>query len=317
MNAKHSNRIPGAASSGIFNRDIEIFKNEEFGEIRAVTIDNEPWFVAADVCRALEIGNPTMALSRLDEDEKMTLSLTEGHSGQRGGAQSMNIVNEYGLYNLILGSRKPEAKNFKRWITHEVIPSIRKHGAYATEVTIDNILKNPDFGIQLLKELKEEREARELAEEHAKAFAETIEGQEKIIEGQAEAIEVMAPKSAYYDAVMNNPGTVTVTRIAQDYGMSAQRLNRHLKGKGIQYKRGKNWYVYSKYAEKGWVQSKTTLIQNLKGAFSKADLRWTQKGRLGIYETLKADGILPLIERNDNAGEQLQFEMLNREEKGA
>lgn len=313
MNIKQSDRIPGAVSSGTLNRAIESFKNEEFGEIRTVTIDNEPWFVAADVCRALEIGNPTMALSRLDEDEKDLISI-EGIS--RGNNQA-NVVNEYGLYDLILGSRKPEAKAFKRWITHEVIPSIRKHGAYATPVTIDTILENQDFGIQLLKELKEEREARALAEEHEKAFAETIEGQEKIIEEQAETIEVMAPKSAYYDAVMNNPGTVTVTRIAQDYGMSAQSLNRRLKEKGIQYKRGKNWYVYSEYAEKGWVQSKTTLIQNLKATFSKADLRWTQKGRLGIYETLKADGILPLIERNDNAEEQLQFEMLNREEKGA
>lgn len=86
----------------------------------------EPWFVAPDVCRALEISNPTVALDRLDDDEKMTLRSTEGHAGQRGGAQSFNIVNEPGLYALVLGSRKPEAKTFKQWITHEVILAARQ-----------------------------------------------------------------------------------------------------------------------------------------------------------------------------------------------
>ena len=111
--------------------EVTVFRNDQFGEVRTMTIDGEPWFVAVDVCRALEIGNPTMALGRLEEDEKMTLNSTEGHSGQRGGAQIMNVINESGLYSLVLGSRKPEAKAFKRWITHEVLPSIRKTGSYS------------------------------------------------------------------------------------------------------------------------------------------------------------------------------------------
>lgn len=102
---------------------LQIFKNSDFGEIRTVTIDNEPWFVAADVCRALEIKNVTDAVKRLDEDEVTRFNLG-GLSGES------NCVNEYGLYNLVLGSRKPEAKQFKRWITHEVIPQIRKTGSY-------------------------------------------------------------------------------------------------------------------------------------------------------------------------------------------
>ena len=113
--------------------EAQTFVSEKFGSVRVMIINNEPWFVAADVCKALEIGNPTMALSRLDEDEKMTLSLTEGHSGVRGGAQMANVVNEPGLYTLVLGSRKPEAKEFKRWITHEVIPTIRKTGGYIAD----------------------------------------------------------------------------------------------------------------------------------------------------------------------------------------
>ena len=103
--------------------ELQIFKNEEFGEVRSLIIDNEPWFVASDVCKSLDIKNATDTLKRLDEDEKSRVNL-----GLPGGAT--NCVNEYGLYNLVLASRKPEAKKFKRWITHEVIPSIRKTGGY-------------------------------------------------------------------------------------------------------------------------------------------------------------------------------------------
>lgn len=139
---------------------IKTFTSEQFGDVRVTTINGEPWFVAADVCRVLEISNPSMALNRLDDDEKMTLNSTEGHSGSRGGAQFMNVVNEPGLYSLTLGSRKPQAKEFKRWITHEVIPSIRKHGAYMTPETIEKVLFDPDFIIRLATDLKTERELR-------------------------------------------------------------------------------------------------------------------------------------------------------------
>ena len=110
--------------------ELTVFESEQFGSVRTVTRDGEPWFVAADVCKALEIHNAADAIKRLDDDERMTIDSTEGHSGQRGGAQSMNIINEPGLYSLVLGSRKPEARAFKRWITHDVIPSIRKTGKY-------------------------------------------------------------------------------------------------------------------------------------------------------------------------------------------
>ena len=102
--------------------ELQVFKNEEFGEVRSLKIGDEPWFVASDVCKALDISNPTIATQRLDNDERSKFNL-----GRQGEA---NIINEYGLYNLILASRKPEAKQFKRWITHEVIPSIRKTGIY-------------------------------------------------------------------------------------------------------------------------------------------------------------------------------------------
>lgn len=120
--------------------EVAVFENEQFGTVRTVFVENEPWFVATDVCRALEIRNNRDALKRLDDDEKMTVALTDSHSGQRGGAQSMTVVNEPGLYSLVLGSRKPEAKVFKRWITHEVIPSIRKTGSYSVKLSPAELL---------------------------------------------------------------------------------------------------------------------------------------------------------------------------------
>ena len=111
--------------------EMTVFENEQFGNVRVIDRDGELWFVAADVCRALGIINTSAALGRLDDDEKMTLDLTDSHIGQRGGAQFMKIINESGLYALVLGSRKPEAKAFKRWITHEVIPALRKTGTYS------------------------------------------------------------------------------------------------------------------------------------------------------------------------------------------
>lgn len=102
---------------------LQTFKNIQFGEIRVIEKNGQPWFVAADICKALDLSNPSISIDRLDADEKAKLNL-----GLTGG--ETNCVNEYGLYSLVLGSRKPEAKAFKRWITHEVLPSIRKHGGY-------------------------------------------------------------------------------------------------------------------------------------------------------------------------------------------
>ena len=137
--------------------EITVFTNDQFGQIRTINQDGEPWFVAADVCRVLELSNPSVAIDRLDEDERAKFNL-----GRQGEGYA---VNEPGLYSLVLGSRKPEAKAFKRWITHEVIPTIRKHGMYATEETAERILNNPDFLIRTLETLKEERARRVQAEE--------------------------------------------------------------------------------------------------------------------------------------------------------
>ena len=136
--------------------ELQIFDYES----RKLRVYGEGWFVAADVCTILGIVNVSDAIKKLDDDEKMTLALTESHSGSRGGAQSINLINEPGLYSLILTSRKPEAKKFKRWVTHDVLPSIRKTGLYA----VDEVLNNPDMLISALEALKKEREARSRVE---------------------------------------------------------------------------------------------------------------------------------------------------------
>lgn len=127
----------------VMDNKIEVFKNEQFGEIRTALIENEPWFVAVDVCRALEIGNSSQAISRLDADEKMITLIS--NEGNKRGNPNMTVVNEPGLYTLILSSRKPEAKAFKRWITHDVIPMIRKTGCYMTDSVLERIRKDPTF----------------------------------------------------------------------------------------------------------------------------------------------------------------------------
>lgn len=133
--------------------ELTTYNNPAFGDIRG-TLDEhgEPWFVAADVCRCLDIGNPSQAMTRLDDDERTLIS--------NEGGKPTNFVNEPGLYTLVLSSRKPEAKAFKRWITHEALPAIRKHGAYMTPDTIKKVLTDPDTIIQLATQLKEEQEAR-------------------------------------------------------------------------------------------------------------------------------------------------------------
>ena len=253
---------------------LQVFEYEG-SAVRTVEKDGEPWFVAADVCRILEIGNPSDVIYRLDDDEKGVDSIET-----LGGTQRMAVVNEAGLYTVILGSRKPEAKKFKRWVTHEVIPSIRKHGVYA----IDEVLQNPDVLINALQALKAEREAKErLALECA---------------FKAQQIAEMNPKVDYHDKVLACPDLVKVTVIAKDYGWSAIKLNQWLEAKKIQFKQGEQWILYQKYAEKGYTQSFTHTYTRPDGSTGNSMLtKWTQKGRLFIYDLLKADGILPNCER--------------------
>lgn len=137
-----------------------IFENEAFGKVRTLNLNGEPWFVAADVCKALELGNPSMTVERLDDDEKGISTIDT-----LGGKQRMAIINEPGLYSLVITSRKPEAKAFKRWITHEVIPAIRKHGAYMTKSVLEQVLENPELVLLMAQRMLEEQRKNELLQQ--------------------------------------------------------------------------------------------------------------------------------------------------------
>ena len=251
-------------------------------QIRTLTIENEPYFVGKDVAAVLGYRDTSDALKKhVDDEDKGVCEMPTP-----GGKQLMKTVNESGLYSLILGSKLPSAKRFKRWVTSEVLPAIRKHGAYATDSTIDKILGDPDFGIRLLQELKTEREARK-----------ALEIQNAV---QTQQIAELQPKASYYDVVLNCKDLLSVSKIAKDFGKSGRWLNEFLHEKGIQFKQGSVWLLYQKYAAEGYTQTKTDPYTGSDGMIhSKVRTCWTQKGRLFIYDLLKSNGILPTIERED------------------
>lgn len=194
-------------------QDLKIFENKEFGKVRTIMTDGEPLFIAADVCKALDIKNFTQAVSRLDTDERAMLNI-----GRQGRT---NVVNEYGLYNLVLASRKPEAKDFKRWITHEVIPAIRKHGGYLTPAKAEELLNDPDLIIQLATNLKEERAARSQAEQQ---------------------LAVAKPKVLFADAVAASDSTILIGDLAKiikqnGHAVGQQRMFKWMRENGYLIKR--------------------------------------------------------------------------------
>ena len=176
-----------------------------------------------------------------------------------------------------------DLKRFKRWVTSEVLPAIRKHGVFA----LDDIVNNTDALIQALQAFKAERLKRMALEQEAAV--------------QKQQLAEMRPKASYYDVVLNSPSLMAVSEFAKDYGWSAKRMNQYLHEKGVQYKQGgKIWLLYQKYAGCGYTSTKTHAYPAHDGTtHTKVHTYWTQKGRLFIYDLLKADGILPLIERGN------------------
>ena len=257
--------------------ELKIFENPEFGKVRTMEINGEPYFVGKDVAEILGYERPAKAiLDRVDNEDKDEVPIKDSI----GRMQNTAIINESGLYSLILSSKLPKAKEFKRWVTSEVLPSIRKHGAYA----VDELLNDPEFAIKTFTALKEERtKSRQLTDTVA------IQNQQ---------IAELQPKASYYDVVLNCKDVISISKISKDYGKSAQWLNEYLHKKKVQFKQGDIWLLYEKYADKGYTHSRTHIINGKGGKpETKMHTYWTQKGRLFIYDLLKSDGIVPLIER--------------------
>lgn len=253
--------------------NLQIFAFEGTDEIRTLLINDEPYFVGKDVAQTLGYKNTRKALiDHVDEEDKGVTN-----RDTLGGKQDLTIINESGLYSLILKSKLPNAKKFKRWVTSEVLPQIRKHGMYAT----DELLDNPDLLIEVATKLKEEKTLRLIAEQR---------------------VNELQPKADYYDRILNNKGLVTVSTIAKNYGMSAVSFNKLLHELGIQFNQSGTWLLYSKFQDKGYTHIEPFDYEDKNGNPQvKTRMKWTQKGHIFLYETLKKNNYLPMIEREQTA----------------
>lgn len=232
--------------------ELMTFENETFGSIRTMNIDGEPWFVAVDVCNALELSNPTIVTSRLDNDERAKFNL-----GRQGEA---TIVNEPGLYSLVLGSRKPEAKAFKRWITHEVIPSIRKHGGYIAA--------------------KEDESPEEIMAKALVVAQKTLEAREKRLAALAAENEVMKPKAEYFDSLVERNTLTNFRETAKelhippkafvDWLLTANYLYRDKRGRLLPYENMNDGLFEVKECanrQNGWSGTQTLITPKGREAF--------------------------------------------------
>ena len=278
------------------DNSIQIFNNPQFGEIRTAGNSNNPMFCLTDVCKAVGLSAKGVN-QRLCDEVISNYPITDS----LGRTQQALFVNEDGLYDVILDSRKPEARLFRKWVTSDVLPSIRKTGGYlatkqddtpelimarALQVAQATIDKHNARIKQLEAENTEKRKAIEQAEEQVVQLSETVAS--------------MKPKVDYCDIILQSKETVATTQIAQDYGMTAKAFNILLRNFGIQHKVAGQWILYAPYLPLGYVQSESIPITHTDGRkTTKLFSKWTQKGRLFLYEELKKHGILPSIERKE------------------
>ncbi|WP_346961589.1 BRO family protein [Clostridium sp.] len=226
--------------------NIEIFKSKDFGEVRAFQNNNQSWFCLTDVCKILDIKNVSDCKTRLNKDGVVNTDTIDN----LGRTQQANFINESNLYKVIFQSRKVEAEKFTEWVTSDVLPSIRKHGMYAT----DELLDNPDLLIAAATKLKEEKAARLEAEKQR-------------------------------DKLVHQNKLYTTSEIAKELGLSsATKLNNLLADKKIQYKQNRTWLLYSKYSECGYVSIKQDVLDNGHIIY---DRKWTGKGRDFILNLLE------------------------------
>ncbi len=251
---------------------LQIFENPEFGKVRTIFLDGEPWMVGKDVALALGYKNPAEAIrTHIDnEDKGVSEILTPG------GRQNVPIINESGLYALVLSSKLPSARKFRRWVTSEVLPSIRRTGGY-------NLPKDFPSALRALADTEEQRLAL-LAEN----------------EKQRQVIAEFEPIKNYVDAILSCDGALAVSQIAADYDISAVKLNRILHEEGLQYRVNDQWILYQQYKGNGYTDSETITIHHRDGTTTtRLFTRWTQKGRLLIHEILTGRGILAVMDKEE------------------
>lgn len=250
--------------------ELQVFQNSKFGDLEILIIEGKEWFPAIQVAETLGYSNPHKAVKDHTKERGVTIRSVIDKLGRK---QNKKFIDEGNLYRLITRSKLPQADEFEKWVFEDVLPSIRKHGIYATDNVIEQTIQNPDYIIRVLTEFKKEREGRLVAEQQ---------------------VNELKPKATYYDLVLQNKSLLSVSKIAKDYGMSARSLNKLLHSLGVQYKQGDIWLLYAKYQDKGYTHTSTYALDE---EHSKVTTKWTQKGRLFIYELLKEHDILPVIEQ--------------------
>lgn len=257
--------------------DLKIFSNAEFGQIRTVEICGKPYFVAGDIAKALGYKDTTSAIK---QHCRWVAKHHIPHPQSKSKELEVNVIPEGDLYRLITNSELPSAEYFESWVFDDVLPSIRKHGVYA----VDELLNDPDLAIKAFTALKEEKERnKQLTEE---------------VNVKNQLIGELKPKADYMDKILKNPGLVTITQIAKDYGMSGQEMNGTLHDLKVQYKQSGQWLLYKEHQSCGYTHSETIDITRSDGTPDvKMNTKWTQKGRLFLYQLLKDNGIYPTIEK--------------------
>ena len=261
------------------NNQITIFNSPQFGEIRTAGTADSPIFCLADVCSAL-------GLSAKGVNQRLSREVISNYPLETaGGTQLALFVNEDGLYDVILDSRKPEAKVFRKWVTSEVLPTIRKTGGYITttpEMSDAEILAKAVLVAQTT-----------IASRNARIQQLQVENNE-----QKQLIAQMQKGNDYLNTILQSKGTLAATQIAADYGMSAVAFNKRLNAMRIQHKVKDQWILYADFMGKGYVHSRTISFVHSDGRpDTRMSTEWTQRGRLFLYDALKEVGILPLIER--------------------
>lgn len=249
-------------------------------KVRTLIINDQPYFVGKDIATILNYANTQRSINQhVDEVDRRGYQISTP-----SGTQTMTVINESGLYSLILSSKMPRAKEFKHWVTSEVLPSIRKHGAYLTDKTAYDITHSKEALGKLLMQA-----------------GQRLIDKDREIEALSAELEVANKKANYVDVIIDSKDDITTTQVAQDYGMSAVSFNKLLKELGVQRKVNNQWILYAKYQGKGYIASRAIPITGHDGrVHTKINTTWTQKGRLFLYELLKANNILPLIEREDD-----------------
>lgn len=280
--------------------EMQVFTNSELGSVRTVAINDAPWFIGKDVAEVLGYKNSRDALAKhVDEEDKNTVAI---HDGIQGNPNQV-VVNESGVYSLIFSSKLPAAKKFKRWVTSEVLPAIRKYGVYAST----DLLRDQLALKQALNDLTAERDRAECFHQQAEHMVVTIASLQEVVEiSRQESWELknevsrlqdelnaVRKDAEYADRVLSSKSLIPISVIAAEYGLTARQLNEWLKAKGVITKVGNRWMPGAAYRDKGYVGFKT--YSNTASEETKTSMSWTQKGRKLIHEML------------DNAG----FTMMN------